>query len=116
MLSVRDLTVRYKKEKHHVCQTKYCLYETVITTEQTRDQSATRTPNSPKSHIAVQWEGLHPSHSLTAADSSMQSGQAQCAVQSEISTCCDKRVVIGDILQVLGTFKIYFDLQIRSVY
>lgn len=81
-----------------------------------RPECNTYSKQPKKSHRSVQWEGLHPSHSLTEADGSAKSGQAQCAVQSEASTCCDKRVVTGDILRALGTFKIYFDLQIRSVY
>lgn len=44
-----------------------------------------------------------------------KSGQAQCAIQSETSTYCDKCVVIRVILQASDTLKIYFDLQIRSV-
>lgn len=69
-----------------------------------------------KSHYSLQWEGSNPSHSLTEAGGSVKCGRAQCSVQSETSTCCDKCVVIGDTLQAFGTFKIYFELQIRSVY
>lgn len=59
-----------------------------------------------QSHYFVQREGLHPSCSVTEADGSAKCHRAQCAVQSETSTCCNKCAVAGDILQALGTFKI----------